>query len=142
MSFVTVITIILYIVLAIWIWHNLGGIEKAKKVGIIVIGILIIYFITSIIFSFSKQGIVYENLEIAKIVKNTIVIIFTGVNGLILLPYIAKILDKINENEIEKNTFIKSLTIIAIIFVVCIFLETGYMKSTQQGILQIYNSIN
>lgn len=140
--FIIAITIVLYILLISWTWHSLGEIEKTKKIMVIIIGILIIYTITTIIFSVSKQGIYYENKQISVDIKNMLVAVFTGVNGLIVLPFIAKLFDKIHENEIEKQNFVKAAIIISIVFLVCAFVEGVYMKSTQQGILQIYNSKN
>ena len=56
------------------------------------------------------------------------------------MPSMGKILDKINEDEIEKNDVIKRIIILSIVFIVCLIIESGYMKDTQQGILEIYRS--
>ena len=62
-------------------------------------------------------------------------------NGIIVMPQIAKILDKINEDEIQQNELKKRIIILLIIFVICIIFECGYMKDTQEGIIKIYNSM-
>lgn len=90
MALVILITILVYIILIVWTWHNLGFIEKTKKIAFIVIGILLTYIITQIIFQISKGDITYPNDEIAKQIRNAIVAIFSGINGLILMPIIAK----------------------------------------------------
>ena len=67
--------------------------------------------------------------------------IFTGLNSLILLPFIANLFDKILEEEIEKDQVKKRLIIILVIFVICIFIEKEYLKDTQEGIINIYNEV-
>lgn len=138
MILIIVIIAVIYMLLIAWTWHSLGEIEKSKKVMVIGIGILIIYFMTLFIFLISKQGIVYENVEMSKAVRNVLVIMFTSVNGLIVLPFLARQLDKIHEGEMEKTKFSKITLILLIIFIICLGIEYGYMKSTQQGILNIY----
>ena len=140
MVLIIIITIILYAVLIAWTWNNLGGIEKTKKIATIAIGILMMYLITLVVFSISKTGVQYSQIEIEKNVRNILVAIFTGLNSLIILPFLAKQLDKIHEGEIEKEKFSKKLAILVILFTICMFVECGYMKSTQQGILKIYES--
>lgn len=138
--FIIAITIMLYILLIAWTWHSLGEIEKTKKVMVIIIGIFVMYLITTLIFAISKQGINYDNREFGIEVKNILVMVFTGVNSLIVLPFLSKLLDKIHENEIDKQGFSKAIIIMAILFLVCVWIECGYMKSTQQGILTIYTN--
>ena len=47
-----------------------------------------------------------------------LVAIFTGINGLIVMPQIGKMLDKINEDEIEKEQLTKRVIILLIIFII------------------------
>ena len=140
MIFIIITAIIIYFIAIAWSWHNLGFIEKSKKIAFIVIGILIMSIITLIIFQISKNGISYQNEQMKNDVQNILVIVFTGLNSIIVMPSIGKILEKINENEIEKDDVIKRIIILSIIFIVCIIIESGYMKDIQQGILEIYRS--
>ena len=137
----TIITIVVYLILIIWTWRNLGFTKKPQKVIFILLGIGIIYLITMLIFGISKASITYPNEEIAKEIKNTLIPIFAGLNGLILMPIIAKNIDKINEEEIGKEVFFKRIIIILIIFLICTFLECGYMKTTQEGIINTYKTL-
>jgi hypothetical protein len=141
MAIIITTAIIIYFILIAWAWESLGSIEKTKKIVIILIGIILMYGITWIIFQLSKGGIEYQNLEMQSKVQNILVAIFTGINGIIVIPQIGKILDKINENNIEKEEMVKRLVILAIIFIICIIFEKGYMKNTQEGILKIYNAM-
>ena len=140
MPFIIITAIIIYFVLIAWTWKSLGMIEKTKKIIFLFVGIIIMYIITIIVFQLSKSGIQYPSLEIQSNVKNVLVTIFTGLNGIIVMPQVGKILDKINEDEIDKKQLQKRLLILCVIFVICLFIESGYMKDTQEGILRIYNS--
>lgn len=131
---------IVYFILIAWTWQSLGSIENAKKVVMILMGIILVYGITWIVFQTTKQGMDYQNIEMQNSVQNMLVAIFSGINGMIVMPQIAKILDKIQENEIEKEQLIKRIGILVIIFVICLMIERGYMRDTQEGILKVYYS--
>lgn len=131
----------MYFILIAWTWQSLGSIEKTKKVVMILIGIILIYGITWIVFQTTKPEMDYQNIEMQNSVQNMLVAIFSGINGIIVMPQIAKILDKIEENEIEQEQFIKRIGILVIIFVICLIFERGYMRDTQEGILKVYHSM-
>ena len=141
MIFIIITVIIVYFTLIGWTWQSLGSVEKNKKIAYIVIGLIVLYILTLIIFQTTKNGINYQNKQIQNSIQNILVIIFTGINGIIVMPQIAKILDKINEDEIQQNELKKRIIILLIIFVICIIFECGYMKDTQEGIIEIYNSM-
>lgn len=141
MLIIIITAIIIYFILISWTWKSLGWIEKTKKVVFILIGIILIYGITWIIFQTAKGGITYPNVEIQNKVQNILVVIFTGINGIIVMPQIGKILDKINEDEMKKEKMIKRMIILMIVFTLCLAFESGYMKKTQEGILQVYHSV-
>jgi len=142
MPIIISIIITIYIISISWIWQSMGDIDKTKKIGFIAISIFVMFLITLIIFNISKVGINYQNVETKKAVRNVLVLLFTGVNLLIVVPYIAKQLNKVSEDQIEKEEFSKKIMIILVIFLVCTFFECGYLKDTQEGILRIYNSTN
>ena len=133
--------IFIFIISIVWIWHNLGNIDKPRKILFIFIGLLIMYLITVLLYHLSSSDITYPSEEVQKTVSNTLILVFTGLNSLILLPFTANVFDKILEEEIEKNQAQKRFIVILIIFLVCIFVETGYLKDTQEGIINIYNEV-
>lgn len=141
MGFIIIVSIVIYAILITWCWNNLGRIKKSKKIAYIFIGIFIIYVITNIVYGISKSGIQYPEEQMEKIIGNVLVLVFSGLNGLITLPYIAKQLDKAFEKEIEKEKFLKKVILIICIFVICLFIECGYLKDAQTGILKIYNTL-
>ena len=141
MTIIVIIAIVIYAILVTWCWHNLGRIEKSKKIIYIIIGMIIIFIITNIVYSISKADVSYPEEKIECTVRNTLLLVFTALNGLIVMPYIAKQLDRIREKEIEKEKFTKKMVLLLIVFILCLILESGYLKDTQLGILEIYNSL-
>ena len=141
MALIVITGIIIYLILILWTWQNLGDISKAKKIGIIVIGICILYVITLMIFQISSREINYESSEIQSSIRNTLVTIFAGIKGIIVMPQIGKIIDKVKQNDIKKQEIQKRITILLIIIVICFIFESGYMKDTQEGILKIYEAM-
>ncbi|MCI8471164.1 MAG: hypothetical protein HFJ35_06895 [Clostridia bacterium] len=141
MAFIIIVTIAIYLILMAWTWQSLGFLEKPKKVAFIIIGMILMYLITLIIFQMAKEGIVYENEPIRKSIQNILVAIFTGINGMIVMPQIGKILDKMNEDELEQIQWKKRIILLIIVVILCVIFEVGYMKDTQKGILNIYHSM-
>ena len=130
MTLIIIGAIFIFLISIIWIWHNLGNIEKPRKIAFILIGLCITYLITIVLYNISSTDMTYPSEEIKKTVSNTLILIFTGLNALIFLPFIAYLFDNILEEEIEKNQAQKRMIVIFIIFVVCVFVENGYLKDT------------
>ena len=136
MAVIFIIIAILFLILLGWMWNNLGNIENSTKITCIIGGLVIVYIMTFIIYNISKIGIAYESKDAMKMIRTVFVMIFTIINGYIILPYIFKKLDQVNNEEIEKERFKKSIIIILIIVVVLAIFECIYFGDIQQGILQ------
>ena len=139
-TFIIIAIIIIYLILIAWSWKNLGNLEKSKKIIYIVIGLIATYIFTYIIILISRGNIEYPNDEIKQVMQNTLTILFAGINGSILMPYVAKTVDKINEEEIDKKGLKKKFIIFIILVVAILIFEIGYVGSTQEGILQILDA--
>ena len=135
MLFIVIMTIIIYCTFIIWTWQSMQSIEIPKKIAFIIIGTIIIYILTLIVFMIAQKDVNYQNVEIQKQVKNVIVNIFTGFNCVIIMPQIAKNLEKLKNDEIDKEKFLKKISIFVVVFIICLIFECGYMKTTQEGIL-------
>lgn len=132
--------LIVFMVSSVWIWHCLANVDKKQKILFIIIGLILVFVCTFIVFQISKSGVVYENKAVEKDIRNMIVSIFTAANSLILLPYVARQVNKIKVNEIEKEKFKNKMLLIISVFIICLILECGYMKDIQSGILRVYQS--
>lgn len=135
---IATITIILYILLISSTMHSLKLVESTKvKVGFIVTGFLLMLVSIWVTFYISISGLNYENAQIVGKVRNLLVAVFVPVNGLIVMPYLAKMLSKIGSNELTQEKFKKRLVILAIIYFAILIFECSYFKSTQIGILEM-----
>ena len=137
MPLIIVVTIIVYMILLGWTWSTLGDLDRIRKLIIIFFEVLIMYVITLILFGISENGLVYTSKDAQNDIRNVMVIIFTGINSLIVIPYINKQIIKLKEKEIEKENLIKKSIILCVIFVIFLVIECGYMKDTQKGIIKM-----
>ena len=103
MLFIIAIVLAVYLLAIAWAWHNLDNIDKIRRTCIIIIGILIIYLITLILFYLSKAGINYGNMPMQAKIKNVLVTIFSGINAMLFLPQIAKIVNEYGNKNKQKE---------------------------------------
>lgn len=135
---IATITIILYILLISSTMHSLKLVESTKvKIGFIVTGFILMLVSIWVTFYISISGLNYENAQIVGRVRNLLVAVFVPVNGLIVMPYLAKMLSKIGSNELTQEKFKKRLIILTIIYFAILIFECSYFKSTQIGILEM-----
>lgn len=140
MVFIVCAEIIVYFVFIAWTWQSLGAIEKKKKVIFMLLGIMLIYGVTWLIFPKIEMSDPIRK-EIQQKIQNTLVFIFTGINGIVLMPQIGRWLNKMMEDEMKKEKLIKKLLILLIIFVMCAIFERGYMADAQGGIFKAYDAM-
>ena len=135
---IAIITAILYIILISFTLHNLSSVANTKvKYIYIILGLAIMLICTVIVFYLSLTGLDYKNTNIVTRIRNIMITVFTPVNGLIVMPYLANNLSKIGTNEITQEKFKKRLLILNIIFIVVLIFECSYFKNTQLGILKM-----
>ena len=73
------------------------------------------------------------------VVKQTLVWIFAGLNGFIVMPYICREIESLYQENITTEKCIKRIGISAIVVIILLIIECGYMTDTQKGILEIVN---
>ena len=132
--------ILLFTLLLFWTWNNVKDFENiVQKISFIVIGLIAITIITLIIFTISKTGVQYPNEEMVGQIRKMALLVFIPINGLISLPHIARIYVNIQDGAEEEKTK-RKIIILGIVIIVAIIVETVYLKSFQNGIIQILNS--
>lgn len=99
------------------------------------------YVITYISFQIAQNGINYQKVEIKNKIQNVLLTIFTGINGVIIMPQVSKILNKVKEDGLKKEKLIKPILVLMFIFILCLIFENRYMKNTQEGILKVYDAM-
>ena len=137
--FINLIIIVIYLISIAAIWTSLENEGKTKKVSIIIIGILAMFLITNIIFNISKSTINYENIELQKNMRQIILWLFTGLNSL-FLPVTIRNIVKTKNGEQDENALKVKILVLAIIFILVMILECGYIKDIQEKTINIYQS--
>lgn len=137
MAVILTIMLVMFLVLLGWMWNSLGTIEKKTKIICIIIGLVVTYIITFIIYNISKIGIEYESKEIMKQIRNIFVLLFTIVNGYVLLPYVFRKLEQINNDNLPKEKLQKSIVILLIIIILLFIFESMYLGNRQETILRM-----
>ena len=141
MAFIIIIALIIYFINIAWTWKSLGEMGKSSKIVFVIVGILVLFIITLITFNISAKNIQYQHQGETDTIRNVLVSIFTGINGIIILPQIAKILEKAKNGDLEKNQIRNRLILWIAILIICLIFECGYMKDTQQGIVNIQHGL-
>lgn len=138
-SFIIIVVIALFIVLVGYTWYRLEAFDGLERVIFCVAGILICWLITSILFSISSNGMEYINEEIESEISKILVLVFTPINGIAIMPFVARITSQAKFEEIDEKTIIKRIITIIVIFIIVSIIEVMYLKNIQLGILQVAN---
>ena len=132
---------ILFVVYIIWSWRSTEEFETPiMRILYIVIGTAFIIFVNLILFYISKIGITYPKEEMIGETRKIILLIFTPINGFVVLTQFASIFTKIKSGIISKEEMSKKLKIIFVIIAVLIILECIYFKNIQNGLIDVINA--
>lgn len=135
--FIIIVVIALFMVLIGYTWYRLEAYEGMERVIICVGGILISWFITTMLFNLSANGLDYTNLDFKNEVSKILILVFTPINGIIFMPYVGKLMSQNKFDEIEKEDLIKKIAMIIMIMVVISLAEFNFLKDIQTGIFEI-----
>lgn len=140
MTIIVCIIIFFALILIAWMWHNLGDIEKSKKVTYIVETLIVMYFLTFIIYNLSKIGIKYNNKEVMNTIRTIYVSIFTLVNSALIFPHLFKKMDQLNNEEIKPEDLRITIERLLILIIIIFVFEFFYLGNIQKEIINIRNS--
>lgn len=140
MPIIIFITIAILLILIELTWKSLEDLEKSQKIIFILIGLIITFIITLIIFNISKSAVNYNSKDMIKSVQNILVSVFTALNGLIFIVPVARTYMKIKNKDSNISKIKISMITIIILFILVMIFETNYLKNIQNGIINIYNS--
>ena len=93
---------------------------------------------TLFIYNISKSGIQYQSKEMMNYIQMPLLFLFAVVNGYILLPFVFNTIEKIYNDNIEKNAFKKRILIVIVVAFILLIFEINYLRNTQEGILGMY----
>ena len=85
MTVITIVAIIIFAIACITIYHNTNSFEPTQRVIYIVVGMAVMYLLTTILCSI-KQGVIrVDNQQAINETLNVVKMIFTPINGIIIL---------------------------------------------------------
>ena len=142
MIFFIIFIVIIHVVLLLATYYNLNTLSKKERWLFILIGIGIMYFLSTIVFSITDIGIDYGNEEAKEMITILLTFTFVPINGIITLPFLASSYNKYKADMLSKDAFKKRIIILAIIFIICYIFEFFYMKSIKVNMLEMVEQLN
>ena len=140
-SFIIIVVIALFLVLVGFTIYRAEAYDGMERIVICVAGILISWLITSILFNLSSKGIEYASEEVEQEISKILVLVFTPINGIMFMPYIAKLMSKYKFDEITSNELTKKILLLIAIIIILFIIEVIYLKNIQLGILNVANKM-
>lgn len=135
MVLICAISLVVYIIATIMIYHNLYNYDKSNKIRIIVVGYIITFILTLVLCNISKSGI-NTNSNNLTIVNNTSILLFSPINAIIAIPYVCNLLNKYKKDIITKTQLQTKIIIFCIILLIILLLEVGYIKEFEVNLLK------
>lgn len=135
MIIIKLIALIIFIISCVTIYHNTNSFEPKKRILYIVIGMAIMFGITSIICVLKSSGIKTNNTAAINDTLGVIKMIFTPINALIFLAPLGNIIGKAKDNVITTNIAGKGILVLLVIFAIIIIFETSYIGSFISNLL-------
>ncbi len=135
MPFMVVISIILYAIGTVIVYHNIPAFEKAQKIRFIIIGMVITFILTCILCNIAAGKIEGYQKELVSTTKNVGILLFSPINLIILIPYLGNILSKNRDDLLDDSQLKTRFILLAVITILVIIMELGYIKNFYLGSL-------
>jgi len=133
-----IIAFIIFGISFVTIYHNTNSYEPSKRIIYIIVGTLIMYLLTSMIFGLDTKGIdvkneaaVNDTLKLMGAMK----LIFTPINSMVLLASIGNIFGKVKDKVYGTDKAGKKFIIVLVIFVILLIFEKSYIGDFISGLL-------
>lgn len=137
MTVIKVIAFVIFIIACIAIYHNTNSYEPKKRILFILVGMALMYGITSIMCTTKIEGIQVKNGQALEDTVSVMKWIFTPINALVALCSIGNTLGKAKDKEITPDKAGKRLMIIAIALIIIFVFESNYIKNFINGVLKV-----
>lgn len=127
--------IILNIVSIVLMYYNLGNLSKKEKLIFIAAGTAIMYILTSIVYWISTRSI--EITEVSETGKDLIIFLFVPINGIIVLPLLAKSYNRNKIGSLKSNVLRNRGIVLGIVLVILLIIECSYFKNIQEQVVSL-----
>lgn len=127
--------IILNVVAIALTYYCLSDIEKKEKIIFIAIGVAIIYILTSFVYWISTKDVAIK--EVSEMGKNLITFLFVPINGIIVLPILAKSYAKYKTGRLDLDKLKNRGLVLVMILAILLIIECMYFKDIQNSVIAI-----
>lgn len=131
------IILILNVLTIFLMYKFLEDLNKKDKLIFIAVGVAIIYLITSLAYWISTVNMDQRYQD--STLKDMIVFLFVPINGLIILPILAKSYYKFKQGKLDLKILLKRGAILAIGVIIAVVLECVFMKDLQMTLFDVIN---
>ena len=135
MIFILIFIIILNVVAIVLTYHCLGDLLKKERLVFIVVGLAVMYALTSVVYWISTNGI--EITEVSETGKNLITFLFVPINGLVMLPLLAKSYYKYKTGGLDKSVLLKRGAVLGVLLLIVLIFECMYFKNIQEQVVRL-----
>ena len=126
--------ILLNIVAILLTYHSLSDFEQKEKIVFLVVGVAVMYILTSIVYWLSTKGV--EIKEVSEHAKNVITLMFVPINSILILPLFAKSYQKYKMGSLASDKFRNRVIIFGVILLIIFIIECSYFKDIQEGVIE------
>lgn len=123
-------------------WYKLETFERKTKVKFILFGIVISYLITFLLCNIASIGIEFGIKEVKNTIVQNLILIFTPINAIILMPYIGGTISMYDSNQIEQDEALNRLKKIFIIFFIIAIIEVIFLRNIEIGTIEYMKNLN
>lgn len=134
MLLITLFIIIFNLVSIALVYYCLDNMEKKEKVIFIAVGTAIIYVLTSFVYWISTHNV--EIKAVSEIGKNLITFLFVPVNGIVILPLLAKSYRKYCTKKLKADKFRNRVIVLAVVLVIILIVECSYFRDIQNSVVK------
>lgn len=135
MALIIIVSIILYAVASVTIYHGLYHYEKKQKIVITLAGCILLLVVTIIACFISSSNLPVENKEYVAIARNTSILLLAPIYCLIILPVLAKTLNRYKAREIQDKQMRRRMLILLGLTIIIFILGISYARGFQLGLL-------
>lgn len=125
--------IVLNIVAIALTYYCLSDVEKREKLIFIAIGVAIIYVLTSFVYWISTKDVAMK--VVSELGKNLITFLFVPINGIIVLPILAKSCAKYKTGRLDLDKLKNRTLVLVMILAILLIVECMYFKEIQNRVV-------
>lgn len=140
MFVIVLFILILNIVSILLIYRCLTGVEKKERFIFLAAGIAIMYMLTSFVYWISTRNV--EITQVSQTGKDLITFLFVPINGILILPLLAKSYAKYRVRNLSKKILINRGIVLGVFLLILLVIECIYFKNIQDGVVNLIKEQN